>query len=525
MKQLSIQKDHQVCTVCALVLGVLFYFILRHGAGVSTDSISFLNASENFLHAKGLVISAYGDIFPMTHFPPLYSLFLAGISWVFDCDIGNSARLLAAVTYALNVFFIGCFFISLKIPLRWNLLFLALFALSEYLLLMCARVFTEPIFMCCMLSSFLLLDKYLKEEKLPYLIFGSLMVGLSALARYVGILLIVSLAGYLFLFIKKEFWQRVKLALSFGVISSLPLLIWMVRNFFLTQNPTNRQIGFHPIGATQAYQFFRSVLFIFLSDPILESIKGAKEFIGSKVLFIVLFLLCILVLGFIFRYKKFCLEKLSAFTNTRDYLVELLVVFALSYPLFLIVSISFVDYTTPLSRRIMFPWMIVMGILAGKGLYSLSQKSRIWQKIVCSFLVVFLLSYCLRGGLLVGKLFNEGLEYSSKSWNKSEIINFIKKCPPETLIYSNSSAGIFCQTKRNSLPLPYKFAFGKFRLEYESDLKKVKKDLSESNGYLIYFNSIPSTRLDSPEKLAETLDLQCVLKATDGSVFGVKSSQ
>ena len=107
------------------------------------------------------------------------------------------------------------------------------------------------------------------------------MVGLSALARYVGILLIVSLAGYLFLFIKKEFWQRVKLALSFGVISSLPLLIWMVRNFFLTQNPTNRQIGFHPIGATQAYQFFRSVLFIFLSDPILESIKGAKEFMPS----------------------------------------------------------------------------------------------------------------------------------------------------------------------------------------------------------------------------------------------------
>lgn len=520
MKKNLIKKDFQVCIVWAFVLGVLFYFILHNGAGVSTDSIIFLNASENLLQGRGLFITAYGNNAPMTHFPPLYSLSLAGISWVFNCNIENSARLLAALTYALNILLIGCFFIKLKIPLKWNLLFLFLFASSEYLILMSARVFTEPIFISFMLAGFLLLSDYVGQAKKKYLFISALFIAGACLARYAGIVLIGVGSFSLLLFDGKTYRNRFKDALIFGIVSIFPLFLWFLRNILLTTNPTNRQIIFHPIGLPHLSQFIRSLLFIFLPTSALEYLKTWKGAVGLKVLLVMFVIAFFLFLFVLFANRKIVFAKLIEMWENSEKLFKILSVFFVMYPAFLVCSISFVDYTTPLSYRIMLPWVIIGAILSVKLCYILSQYSSRTSKIIFALFCAIFISYCVRAYSLTVMIYHSGLGYSSLSWQKSEIIEFIRKLPPDALIYTNGVPGIYYQTKRNVNALPYKYQYGKPSLTYPQQLNDLKEKLDLNSGYLIFFNNIPSTRLERPQKLADALQLKLILEATDGYIYG-----
>ena len=74
------------------------------GIGVGYDSIFYLSASDNILSSSGLSrFDGYGNTIPLTHFPPLYSLTLAGFSLITGFESDLAARLLAAVFFGLLV--------------------------------------------------------------------------------------------------------------------------------------------------------------------------------------------------------------------------------------------------------------------------------------------------------------------------------------------------------------------------------------------------------------------------------------
>ena len=81
-----------------------------YGIGINSDSIAYIRAAENLLQGNGLGrVSGLGSFKPMTHWPPLYSLLLAG-GHNLGADLYDSARLIGL---GLNILLVIVFGIPL----------------------------------------------------------------------------------------------------------------------------------------------------------------------------------------------------------------------------------------------------------------------------------------------------------------------------------------------------------------------------------------------------------------------------
>jgi 4-amino-4-deoxy-L-arabinose transferase-like glycosyltransferase len=492
-----------------------------HGAGVSTDSIVFLNAADNILHHGKIYVTAYGMDEPMTHFPPLYPLLLAGISFIFRCSIEGSARFAAALTFGLNIYLIGLILRRCGISTKNAIFAILLLSLSEYMLLIHAKVFTEPLFISFMLLSFLSVEKYLRNSQTGALFLTAVTVGAACLTRYAGLPLIPMITLILLLLPGGvSFRKRLKPALIFLITAFLPLILWFIRNLLLAGTSADRGISFHPLGTAHIRQLIRSILFVFMPNSLLDNLKTAS----GKIVITVLGLGIISFIIFaVFAYrnlKKYSFSEMFQYVRKIDPMVKILLMFLIVYPVFLLFSISFADYTTPLSYRIMLPEFIVAFPLFTTGILILNEFSASKQRYFSFFmkiiLIFFLFSYAYRAYTLCAEIHSNGLGYSTLSWKNSKLIAAVRKLPPDTPLYTNGGPGIFYQTKRLTLPIPYKYVNGKLNPEYSDKMEKMRSAITEENGVIVYFYNIPSTRMPSFTELQKEFDMQRVVETADG---------
>ena len=379
---------------------IMLFLVMDLGVGVSTDSIVFLSAAENILNHGQIYVTAYGVNEPMTHFPPLYPLILAGLSFIFRCSIETSAKLTGALTFGMNIYLVGIILRKTGVSLKNAIFAILLLAFSEYMIIIHAKMFTEPLFITFMLLSFIFLEKYLRNSQILTLIFASLSVSFACLTRYAGLPLI-PLAIFALLFFANTAWRsRIKSIIIFSIVTLTPLSFWFIRNISLSGTSTNRGISFHPLGVAHIRQLVRSFLFVFLPNSVLENLKS----IPGKVIVIILIILLITSITLaILAYRKL---KTYLFKEARQIFmdinpmnqesshkqrdmnrkqiittqckhqgyrrsttigsaikptggIKILLLFLIVYPAFLLCSISLADYTTPLSYRIMLPEFII----------------------------------------------------------------------------------------------------------------------------------------------------------------------
>ena len=77
---------------------LLILWITPYGSGVNPDSITYFGAAKSILSGQGYSINGS----PITHFPPLYSLFLAATNIAAN-NIVQAARILNAILYGINL--------------------------------------------------------------------------------------------------------------------------------------------------------------------------------------------------------------------------------------------------------------------------------------------------------------------------------------------------------------------------------------------------------------------------------------
>ena len=99
-----------------------------------------------------------------------------------------------------------------------------------------AWIVSEPLYIFFTNLSILFLWKYTEDSLESSLVFSILFTGLSALTRFVGLANCLAGAFIILIFYKKS---RYKSALIFAFFSSLPLVLWSLRNYVLTKKPNN----------------------------------------------------------------------------------------------------------------------------------------------------------------------------------------------------------------------------------------------------------------------------------------------
>ena len=201
-----------------------------YGAAVLYDSSYFLSTAVNFLAGEGWR-HLYGR--PLVGWPPLFPLLLAAGGWV-GIDPLAAGRLINAAVFGLIILAAGCW---LRSNLRSQWLALAasaVIATSLPLSHWASCIMTDSLFVLLTLLALIQLASFLQRGGRMPLLGGAVCTALVALTRYPGVVLIG--VGVLLLLVGRTLplAARLKDAVAYGAVSSIPLAGVLTHNWAIS---------------------------------------------------------------------------------------------------------------------------------------------------------------------------------------------------------------------------------------------------------------------------------------------------
>ena len=492
-----------------LVAGIaIIRYTADNGIGVSPDSVAYIKTAESLLAGNGF----YYFEEPLTHFPPLYPLLLAG-SAIFSQNVGTSAEWLHGVLYGLNAVLFGlAIYFSTRHSLLAMVLGILLFFSPQALLHIHSFAWSEPPFLTFALILFISLSFYHKQRKWYWLIIAALSLGFILVTRYAGIAFVPVAALCLLFCNNLPFKQKIKDTVLFLFLAFIPLGLWMVRNFLLTNSATSREFIFHPITVKHLITLVDTVHSFYL-----------PQFESSRVNGVELLIVVILMMFMIAKLKKQSPNLLTLESN-RLFMMLFGYVFSAIYVLFLLFSISFYDAYTPLDDRLLFPVYIFLTISIFTTVYEYSHTigaRNAWLVLlVCAF---FIVRINLPTVIETARGFHTtGLGYNKSSWDYSLTLKKLMSYPANTRVFSNGYTVIRFKTGNQTESLPAKFSpvNDEPNPYYQEELTAMCAEIDQGKALFVYLNEVTRNYLPSKAEVLEACSLRLLFYTKEGSIYG-----
>jgi hypothetical protein len=465
--------------ILLVVLGIslLIFLNSRWGIGVTHDSIFYLSSAGNLVKNNGLQWSASdGSLHPLTHFPPLYPLLLASVM-AFRIPAVQAATGLSAILLGLNIFTAGfliyhftqskiaSIFVSLSLAISSVFINLHLIALSE------------PLFIWLVMASIGFLGFYFEKPSPKLLLLTGILAGLSLMTRYVGISVIATGVVAIALLEKSAFRIRIVNIFLYLFVSLFPFLIWIAQNAIMVGSTTNRSFIYHSLEWGNRKLGFETISGWFTGSPV-----AYKSTIAISGLF-----LCALLIWWLWLGWKLVFLRSTVLKNPS----ALRVVFAfnsfsLIYLAGILFSLMFFDASTRLDNRILGPVYIsfVCALFVTLGRLSLR-----WQ---WSGGIIFALLLVLNLPVTTASLtdfLEQGMGFSSKSWEESPAVEYVRAAGAGNVIYSNQGMALHFLTDIPIHDVPEKMDVVRnmVRDDYPARMEKMTDDLSKPGSFVIWF--------------------------------------
>ncbi len=502
-----------------IIAEVAMMYATNWTIGVSPDSTIYIEVARNIISGVGLSI-APGET--LTHFPPLYPIFLA-IPGLIGFDPLDGARWLHVFLYAANVLLVTTIIYRETNGSIMASVFGALFMTSSLSMLdIHTMAWSETLFLLLTLAGFFVLAEYLANpENFALLVISSLFIGAACLTRYIGVSVVVAASLSVLLLLNGKISQKVKCACIYGAVSILPILLWLSRNRLITGKLTDRTAQYHPIDLNRIEQGITTVAEWLLLPENLSSF--ARNI--SVIIFI-----CLLASGAILFYikRKRAVNSLPA--SKTSYFPIIFIILLGVYLLSLAISISFFDAHTPLDNRILSP-LFPLGVITFFSLiFNVIDNFRMPRLyLLLVILLAGLLAYQMKITLPYFRYAHEnGRWYTGKQWQTSNIMKIVKSLPDDIFLYSNGDDAIELLTRKIAFSIPAVEAPGtlKKNRDFDTDLQEMAEKLKSANGVLVYFNLIKwRWYLPTSEYLYENLPLRIIYQGSDGAVFQVNQAR
>lgn len=475
----------------------------RHGAGTTSDSVVHID-SANQIAQKGTYTTWFqkeGSVVPVTHFPPLYSGIVGLLAWM-GLEAFLAARLLNCVFFGLNAVLVAALIHwyvpgSRFLPAAGGILML----FAPVMLDIHTMIGTEPMFIFFSLWGIIFLNHYFKKESIYYFFLSAACVSMAFLARYVGITLIGAIALTILLIDNKHFWKRLGLAILYGVIAIIPMLLFIIRNIIVAGNAANRRVEYHPFNMEHLW----SMLVTYQSWLVPGSDRF--NFIPAQEIILNLTVLVVIALAVALGLKKIS-QTLQQ--NGTAKLVEKLrqspfifVIFMAMYLILVGISISFFDKSTPMSDRILSPVfvsaLILFMYMIGINLNAIGKN----QKPVLIAATVYLLLFAGAGSVWILHSFKNGRGFNNLDWKYTKIAAAVDRLPENVKIYSNNPYIIYILNGRPAIHLPH------LNDNYETNMKDFIQNLRQNGGIIAFFDTHPKNPAKhSPRRVWEYFDRQ-----------------
>ena len=338
-------------------------------------------------------------------------------------------------------------------------------------------------------------------------------VGLALLSRYVGVALVGAGLLGLFFFGGRPWKRRGIDCFVFGFVSCLGAAFWAVRNRLVAGSLANRELVFHPIPAEKVRTGALAMSRWYLPQSLPPSVKIA--FVAA------------LVLAFLPRSRPDDTRRSNAAARRASAIAGLLMIFILLYVALLAVSISFYDAHTPLDNRLLSPVnlsAVALLLLALDKLLHYARRVRAVGIVLVIALVAFA-GMKLRQNIewnLHGRSDGEG--YSSRKWQRSEVVAEVRAMAPERAVYSNWPEPIYLLTGRLTRNIPFKANpyTTAARPAFASELADMAKRLKDSDGVLVYFDEPGRWYLPTQDELIRRVALRVVSPDDHGVIYAAK---
>lgn len=261
-----IKKKSIIFVICLILISIggiilILFASSRMGPGISPDSVAYIAAARNILNGHGVSIlyntdgtiplSLWQPVNPETinnvfMWPPAYPFLLSAIG-IFGLNIITGARWLNAILFGINIFTITLLIKKVTNSIILPLLSAILLVFSVDLVLIHYMIWSEPLFICFSVSGLFLLVKYLNNNKIGYLCYSSILLGLAFFTKYSGVSLIITGLIVILFLRQNKFYKKITHSIIFISISCVPIAFWFIRLSFLSNGSNIRNLNFNLI--------------------------------------------------------------------------------------------------------------------------------------------------------------------------------------------------------------------------------------------------------------------------------------
>lgn len=467
----------------AIAAILLVNYVTPAGAGLANDSTAYIAGARSILNGTG-----YSDIWlmppfePITHYPPLYSMFLA-LGGLFGIDPMRGARILNMALFGLNAILVGLLvWRATRKPFFafWALL---MFGLGAMFLRVHVYAMSEALFLFMMLAALNLSLAYLETQRVFWLVFIGLFSGLAILTRYSGLALLPPITVGL-MFLNKGWKDQTKTAVIYISSTVVTILPWFVRNSLSAGNATNRSLQFHPITGgnidTGIYNLSHLLIPIeSIRQPIFKS--GAWNWIlGIGFTF-----LCLLALGHFIN---------LIFTKERHggkVFSFMLLAYFVTYFVSIFFSMSFFDNSTKLQDRIIAPGYLAFVLFLAVSAPIWLGGKKAWRSYGLSAFGLITVTFSIAAIIPEAQaLSSEGLGYANWKYRDNPIIAELEELPEDVTIFTNSPPAVYLTLGRAVQVMPTSIdpVSNTERGGYTEKLSSMEDEILSGDAVLAIFN-------------------------------------
>ncbi len=499
-----------------LIGTILILWITPHGAGVQPDSVVFLGGAKSLLAGKGFVNNGK----PITHFPPVYPLFLAAIG-LSRINLVLAARILNAILFGINAALVAlAVYLAAGRRILAAILAAVFFLASAPILEAHAWALSEPLFITLSLACILLLSMYIIRPTWPLLIASALLLGFAIITRYIGIGFLP--AAVVMVFVgrgDRKPWKRFRDTFLWTILACAPFIILSAINMLVAGSATDRTFVHHPASEFHYLADIFANLSKFIA-PIALPAWVWPAFLG---------LLAGLLLAQLEIFSRLHLKEIN-WRSMEMVVAASCLLFSASFVLFLFLSLSFFDASTSINSRILSPFFAILIVAGFSTIWSVSQtlkKPMLWRFFLICLVVSITIKTpdAIQSGASIQK---NGLGYTTIAWRESASIAYVKSLPGDIKIYSNGADAISFMTenqlKNQVVAIPQK-KFPTTTLvnpSYHQEIEAMCKDIQQHGALLVYMDNISRPYLPNQEEVQTACQLSVLQQFADGKVYSEK---
>lgn len=508
-----VNREHKLLIPMLSMIGtgVILFSTRQYGVGLSPDSVGYIATARHI--ASGMGAISY-DGKPLLVQPPLYPLVLALMGNLLRVDPLVAAPVLNAILFGSIVYLSGLLCLKyVKSSASVAVLATVSVLVSIPLIEVSLMAWSEPLFICFVLLSFIAADEYRTKGDMLSLLLVSISVALACLTRYVGILLIpVGIINILLSYQaspRTKFWYW----LFFVFISVVPIGGWLIRNHILSGTLFGPR-------ASSIYTLSQNLSFA------LRTLLSwyIPRIVAERCSLLILCGITLIVLGCLAdsRVRQHWPTVKTSFPQ-----MGLPVLFSIVYVGFLIISSTTTAYDR-IDNRLLSPVFVPITLVLLSVLFeilpSLTGK-QLLQRSTRFLRLITLVAWLAYSGaaaiVLISRAQNQGQGYNSLPWRSSQTINYLLKetnLQSNCTIYSNAPDALYILGNITAKLSPKKTMYNS--PEVVEDLSSLRGSWPEENqACLVWFHEDIRSYLFTVDELRTIANVQPIAHLEDGSIY------